>query len=128
MVFISQDKTWLKNLNKEQKNKKMENIDLGKSANQIWKESGSTLSFKNWLQREKDKGRFLPNKQLMEFNSIEGEDNISSSRKLIQETLNNKSKSIPKKVPYGLSKPVILISATLVLGAIAFQIYQKQKK
>lgn len=106
----------------------MENIDLGKSANQIWKESGSTLSFKNWLQREKDKGRFLPNKQLMEFNFIEGEDSISSSQQLIQETLKNKSKSIPKKAPYGLSKPVIYISATLVLGAIAFQIYQKQKK
>jgi hypothetical protein len=33
----------------------MENIDLGKSANQIWRESGSTLSFKNWLQREKER-------------------------------------------------------------------------
>lgn len=106
----------------------MENIDLGKSANQIWKESGSTLSFKNWLQREKDKGRFLPNKQLMEFNSVEGEDEISNSQKLIQETLNNKSNSNPKDVTKGLSKAVIIISATLILGAVAFKIYQKQKK
>jgi len=106
----------------------MENIDLGKSANQIWKESGSTLSFKNWLQREKDKGRFLPNKQLMEFNSVEGEDEISSSQKLIQETLKNKSNSNPKDVTKGLSKAVIIISATLILGAVAFKIYQKQKK
>ncbi len=106
----------------------MENIDLGKSANQIWKESGSTLSFKNWLQREKDKGRFLPNKQLMEFNSVEGEDEISNSQKLIQETLKNKSNSNPKDVTKGLSKAVIIISATLILGAVAFKIYQKQKK
>jgi hypothetical protein len=106
----------------------MENIDLGKSANQIWKESGSTLSFKNWLQREKDKGRFLPNKQLIEFNSVEGEDEINSSQKLIQETLKNKSNSNPKDVTKGLSKAVIIISATLILGAVAFKIYQKQKK
>jgi hypothetical protein len=106
----------------------MENIDLGKSANQIWKESGSTLSFKNWLQREKDKGRFLPNKKLMEFNSLEEENTASDSQKLIQETLKNKSNLKPKKVTYGLSKAVILISATLILGAVAFKIYQKQKK
>lgn len=65
----------------------MENIDLGKSANQIWRESGSTLSFKSWLQREKDKGRFLPNKQLIEFNSIEGDAELSNNQKIIQETL-----------------------------------------
>ena len=64
----------------------MENIDLGKSANQIWKESGSNLNFKTWLQREKDKGRFLPNKQLIEFNSFEGEKD-SSARELINEVL-----------------------------------------
>ena len=104
----------------------MENIDLGKSANQIWKESGSTLSFKNWLQREKDKGRFLPNKQLTEFNSIDSDDSLSDSQKLIQETLKNKSN--PKDITKGLSKAVILISATLILGAVAFKIYQKQKK
>lgn len=106
----------------------MENIDLGKSANQLWRESGSTLSFKTWLQREKDKGRFLPNKQLMEFNSIEGEDTLSSSQQLIQETLKNKSNDNPKKLAFGLNKTIILVSTTLVLGAIAYKIYQKQKR
>ena len=77
----------------------MENIDLGKSANQIWKESGSTLSFKNWLQREKDKGRFLPNKQLMEFNSIDGDSELSDNQKIIQETLKkNKSNEVPNHI------------------------------
>ena len=104
----------------------MENIDLGKSANQIWKESGSSLSFKNWLQREKDKGRFLPNKQLMEFNSADGESELSDNQKIIQETLkNNKSIEVPKKV--GLDKVVIIGSILLVLGGIAYKIYQKRK-
>jgi hypothetical protein len=105
----------------------MENLDLGKSANQLWKESNSTLSFKNWLQREKDKGRFLPNKQLMEFNSFDSEEDLSSSQQLIQETLkSNKSNVVPNKV--GLSKIVIMTSIALVLGGIAYKIYQKQSK
>ena len=104
----------------------MENIDLGKSANQIWQESGSTLSFKSWLQREKDKGRFLPNKQLMEFNSIEGENEITENQKIIQQTLKkNKSNDIPQK--YGLDKIVIMVSVAIVLGGVAYKIYQKRK-
>lgn len=105
----------------------MENIDLGKSANKLWKESGSTLSFKSWLQREKDKGRFLPNKQLVEFNSVDADSTSKSSQELIQETLkNNKPKDVPKKM--GLNKYVILGSVALILGGIAYKIYQKQKK
>jgi hypothetical protein len=107
----------------------MENIDLGKSANQLWKESGSTLSFKGWLQREKDKGRFLPNKQLIEFNSFDSEQDLSSSQQLIQETLNKaKSDSNPKDVTQGLSKSVLAISAILIIGAIGYKIYQKRSK
>ena len=107
----------------------MENIDLGKSANQLWKESGSTLSFKVWLQREKDKGRFLPNKQLMEFNSFDAEKDLSSSQELIKETLNKaKSNTTPKEVTQGLSKFVLIISSILIIGAIGYKIYQKRSK
>lgn len=106
----------------------MENIDLGKSANQLWRESGSTLGFKSWLQREKDKGRFLPNKQLMEFNSVDGDSDLSDNQKIIQETLkNNKSNVNPKEVTYGLSKAVIAVSLLLIVGGIAYKIYQKRK-
>ena len=37
--------------------------NFSKSANQLWKESNTTLSFKDWLDREKQKGRFIPNKK-----------------------------------------------------------------
>ena len=107
----------------------MESIDLGKSANQIWRESGSTLSFKTWLQREKDKGRFLPNKQLMEFNSFSSENEISDSRELIQKTLaDNKTKSNTKDVTKGLSKAVLAVSFLLVAVGIGYKIYNKQSK
>lgn len=107
----------------------MENIDLGKSANQLWRESGSTLSFKNWLEREKDKGRFLPNKQLKEFNSFDSESSSKSNQNIIQDVLKEKKqKANPNEVKLGLSKSIIVISITLVLGAIGYNIYIKNKK
>jgi hypothetical protein len=36
------------------------------SANKLYKESGTTLSFKEWLEREKGKGKFIPNVEAME--------------------------------------------------------------
>ena len=36
------------------------------SANKLYKDSGTTLSFKEWLEREKAKGKFIPNVQAME--------------------------------------------------------------
>jgi hypothetical protein len=107
----------------------MENIDLGKSANQLWKESGSALSFKSWLQREKDKGRFLPNKQLIEFNSVEGNEDLSLNQQLIKQALDkNKPKDIVKPTAFGLSKSIIYLSVILVLGGVAYKIYQKNSK
>ena len=37
---------------------------MEKSANQLWRESGTSLSFKDWIQREKDKGVQIKNKLL----------------------------------------------------------------
>lgn len=43
------------------------------SANAMYKQSGSTLSFKDWLEREKSKGKFIPNIQAqMEFENADG--------------------------------------------------------
>lgn len=45
------------------------------SANRLWKASGSNLPFKDWLEREKAKGEFIPNIQAQEeFNNADGED------------------------------------------------------
>jgi hypothetical protein len=44
------------------------------SANKIYKESGSSLPFKDWLEREKNKGKFIPNAQaLKEFKNFDGD-------------------------------------------------------
>jgi len=48
----------------------------------MYKESGSTLSFKDWLEREKNKGKFIPNIQAQK--ELE---NADGSGKTAQENL-----------------------------------------
>lgn len=46
------------------------------SANKLYKQSGSTLPFKDWLEREKAKGKFIPNVEAMEeFYNADGQEN-----------------------------------------------------
>jgi len=104
----------------------MEHINLGKSANQIWKESGTSLAFKDWLQREKDKGVFLPNKKLMEFNDANGEGEEVDSRALIQETL----KKANKKTIVSDNKNALLIGVGVLIvlvGGLAYYFTNKKE-
>ena len=45
-----------------------------KSPNRLWRESGTTLSFADWIQREKDKNNFLVNKKFENFSNNKYED------------------------------------------------------
>lgn len=105
----------------------MEAFNPAKGANQLWKESGSQLPFKDWLQREKDKGRFLPNKKLSEFNNIDGDE--VTPEQLIQQKLEDKktAQEASKKTAYGLSKAVLAVSVGLVVVGIAVNVYNKRK-
>lgn len=119
----------------------MEALENGKSANQIWKECGTTLSFKDWIQREKDKGRFLPNR-LLEGSSISVDDNlnvggnaVSTGNDSVDELINNVLEGNPQMRTttkntneiLGLNKWVLILSATIIVGAVAYKIYQNKK-
>jgi hypothetical protein len=96
----------------------MEQIENGKSANQIWKESGTTLSFADWIQREKDKGRFLPNQIVSEVaESIKNSLGIFTE----PEKVNTKTKVV------GLNKWIIVASLAIIGGAIAYTVIKKKK-
>lgn len=101
----------------------MEQIENGKSANQIWRESGTTLSFADWIQREKEKGRFLPNKMVSDISdSIMS--NIKDSLGLdnpYSPPVNTKDKVI------GLNKWVLVGSLVLITGAVIYSIAKKKK-
>jgi hypothetical protein len=53
-----------------------------KSANQLYKESGTTLSFKDWIEREKSKGVHIPNVEAnTEMLSLLGDENKTDEPK-----------------------------------------------
>jgi hypothetical protein len=99
----------------------MEEVQPEVSANQIWKESGTTLSFAQWLEREKAKGAFIPNKMVADTTaSIKARLGIGSENELVVEPEN-------KNIILGLNKWILISSGIIVAGAIAFSIYKKRQ-
>jgi hypothetical protein len=110
-------------------------MELGKkSPNKLWRESGTSLSFADWIQREKDQGAFLTNKKFENFADSDGE--IDDATWLEQVKAQNRIDLGIDKIDdpnkkdttfLGLSKPVLIISGLIILGAIGSKIYQKRK-
>jgi hypothetical protein len=105
-----------------------------KSPNKLWRESGTSLSFADWIQREKDKGAFLRNKKFENFSGIDGGidysnwiERIKSENRLALgiDKIDNPNKK--DDTVLGLSKPLLIISGLIIVGAIAYNIYQKRK-
>jgi hypothetical protein len=105
----------------------MEVVRTDKSANQLWKESGTSLSFAQWLQREKDKGNFIPNKSVV----FDTEQIVADSTATIRNVLNLEKPEVAKEkndnTIFGLNKWLLLMSLAIVGGAVAYNIYQKKK-
>lgn len=83
------------------------------SANKLYQESGSSLSFKEWLEREKAKGNFIPNANALEqFNSVDGSE--------------SESENMEAKTP----KTINLVRNMAILGVlvvIAYVVISKKK-
>jgi hypothetical protein len=105
----------------------MEVVRNDKSANQLWKESGTSLSFANWLQREKDKGNFVPNKSVV----LDTDEFVADSTATIRNVLNLDKPVVAEEkdtnTVFGLNKWVLLFSLAVIGGAIGYKIYQKRK-
>ena len=118
--------------------------NLKKSANQLWKESNTSLTFKNWLEREKEKGQFIPNKK---FKGIDGV-NTTEIDKVLEEanekavdTLGLDSDKFENQIGInnnigisrdnnkfiGLNKWLLIGSLVLIGGAVVYKIYYKKK-
>jgi hypothetical protein len=101
--------------------------NFNKSANQLWKESNTTLSFKDWIEREKEKGEIIPNKKFKGIDGIETDaldttkfENVLGINKVNQPTLD-------KNKVFGLNKWLLLSSLAVIGGALAYKIYNKNK-
>lgn len=105
---------------------------MEKSANKRWKESGSTLSFKNWIDRENRKkeaeGSFIP---VMPNSSVSDTINatLRGSKEEIERTVGFKTASdYDRNKIFGLDKRILIFSTILIAGSVGFYLYKKAKK
>ncbi len=88
------------------------------SANQRWKQSGTSLSFKEWINREKAKGVVIPQKGVTDvyLTALNNQSDDNS----------NEERNEPKTV-VGLSRNILLISGLVIIGAVAFNYFKYRK-
>lgn len=115
-----------------------------KSANQLWRESNTTLTFKNWLEREKEKGQFIPNKKFLNINGIDTtklDKVLEEANEKAVDTLGLDSDKFENKIGInnnidisrnenkfiGLNKWILISSLVLIGGAVVYKIYNKKK-
>jgi hypothetical protein len=95
---------------------------MEKSANKRWKESGTSLSFKEWIDRENKKeepqGNFLPFESNIEQTIKE---TIASEN---DEGLKNTSKG---NKTFGLDNRILIFSGILIAGSLGMYFYKKLK-
>ena len=91
------------------------------SANQQYKLSGSVLPFKDWINREKEKGEVIPKsgvtdviKEAIDIDMLNNDNVVESEDKSNSNTI------------FGLSKPILIISGLLIVGAVAYKYYYKK--
>ena len=90
------------------------------SANQQYKLSGSTLPFKDWLNREKEKGEVIPKS---------GVSDVLEDALLLEDYSSadvEPKKEDKKSTVLGLSKPILMLSALVIVGAVAYKYYYKK--
>ena len=97
---------------------------MEKSYNQRWKESGTTLSYKEWRRREDEKmASFdgVPSKITMKAND---------SLDLAKQELLKKSgfqTELSNKTIFGINKYIVILSGVAILTAIGYKIYKNRK-
>jgi len=105
---------------------------MEKSANKRWKESGTTLTFKEWIERENQKkepeGNFIPFDANPTTNTTIQEI-LDRENEIIQETAGYKTpeKANPNLV-LGLDKTTLIFSSLLIFGSLAYYFYDRLKK
>lgn len=83
---------------------------IPKTANQLYKESGSTLPFKDWIEREKSKGVHIPNEDV---------------NKDIESMLNADGKTTDKRI---LLRNIAFTVGGLVLLYFAYSLVTQKKE
>jgi hypothetical protein len=110
---------------------------MEKSANKRWKESGSTLSFKDWIDRENKKkepeGNFIPfisepiNTASITSSTIDSV--LKQEQDYITKTAGYRTaENANKNTVLGLDKNILVFSTILIVGSLTYYFYQKLKQ
>jgi hypothetical protein len=100
---------------------------MEKSLNQRWKESGTTLSYKEWRRREDEK--------MSSFDGLP-----SQTKKTVRDTMASEfdkkkeelkvmggfKETISNKTVFGINKYIIVAAAVILIGAVGYKIYKKR--
>ena len=98
---------------------------MEKSYNQRWKESGTTLTYKEWRRREDDK--------MASFSGIPSPSDSIKNDPSYQNTIKKITREsgyqteISDNTIFGINKYVLYMGGLLIVGAIAYKIYTKNK-
>lgn len=111
---------------------------MEKSANKRWKESGSTLSFKDWIDRENKKkesaGNFIPfiPEPVPDTSGVASstiDSVLKQGQDYIVKTAGYKSaEDANKNTVLGLDKKILVFSSLLIVGSLSYYFYQKLKQ
>ena len=83
-----------------------------KTANQLYKESKSSLPFREWIEREKDKGIFIKNQVLADISGSLDNEPVEDN-------------PLTAKFDLGIPKWVIVSGLLIVISAVAYNQYKK---
>lgn len=83
-----------------------------KTANQLYRESGTTLSFAEWLEREKAKGTEMVNAEI---------------KAAIERLNNGQEQRTQARNDLGLNKGVVVLGVMIIGVAIVWAMFNKKK-
>jgi len=97
---------------------------MAKSYNQMYKDSGTTLSYKDWRKREDEK--------MASFSGIESPSLKDSASYKAQQAdiakITGFQTDISNKTVFGINKYVIIIGGIIIVSAIGYTIYKKRNQ
>ena len=99
---------------------------MEKSLNQQWKESGTTLSYKEWRRREDEKMLSLDGLSFPKKIELSDSASFQQTQKEMRERGGYKSDS-EQTSTLGIKNYILVLGALVIVGAIGYKIYKNKK-
>ena len=99
---------------------------MEKSLNQQWKESGTTLSYKEWRRREDEKNLSFDGVSIPKKIDMRDSTNFQQTQKEMQQKGGYKSDS-EQTSTLGIKNYILVIGALIIVGAIGYKIYKNKR-